>query len=412
MRFLFALRSDFDLCWMPIVLRHWNEDSKNPSYTPPIFRLPRLPAFGIPRPGLEPKSKHGDGIMRQQTRRRWIALAVLGAVTALTGNAVSQQPMPKLQPVPTAPRPVATVHNTIAIGHEEFGKFLMDRGGAEKLEIFVNKKIIELEAAKRGLTVTDLELKAAFKQSVATSSAAGDGKIISEADFIRVVLPKFNKSLYEWMEDIERPRLLLTKMCIKRIEIKEEDLKIQYERLYGEMRQVQIIIWPKGDDVKAIQKVYAAIRNNDAAFDGEARQQANPSLAAALGHIKPITKHGTGEDKKVEEVAFSLKVGQVSEIIGTAQGYIVMKLIKILPTDDKVKFETERPRLQKAAFEARLEEEIPKCFAELRKAADPRLHYTGPSEWKPTGNFLDGVNDLIKGAGATNPVVPTLGAGK
>lgn len=350
--------------------------------------------------------------MRQQTRRRWIALAVLGAVTALTGNAVSQQPMPKLQPVPTAPRPVATVHNTIGISHEEFGKFLMDRGGAEKLEIFVNKKIIELEAAKRGLTVTDLELKAAFKQSVATSSAAGDGKIISEADFIRVVLPKFNKSLYEWMEDIERPRLLLTKMCIGRIKIKEEDLKIQFERLYGEMRQVQIIIWPKGDDVKTIEKIYGRIRGSDLEFDREATQQANPSLAAAKGDIKPITRHLGGEDKQVEEVAFKLKKGEVSHILVTQQGYIVLKLKEVIPPNEKVKYADERTRLEKAAFEALLGEEIPKCFAELRKAADPKLHYTGPSEWKPTGNFLDGVNDLIKGAGATNPVVPTPGGNK
>jgi len=331
-------------------------------------------------------------------RRRWIALAVLGTVIALTGDAVSQQPK-----VPVGPRPVAVIHGSMAITHEEFGKFLMDRGGAEKLEIFVNKKIIETEALKRGLTVTDLELKAAFKQSVATSSAAGDGKIISEADFIRVVLPKFGKNLYEWMEDIERPRLLLTKMCVDRIKIKDEDLTIQFERLHGEKRQVQIIIWPKGDDVKSIEKIYGRIRGSEVEFDSEARQQANPSLAAAKGNIKPITKHGTGDDKRVEDVAFKLKKGEVSEIITTQQGYIVMKLIDIIPANAAVKFATERPMLEKAAFEAKMEEEIPKCFAELRKAAAPDFKYAGPEEWKSTKNFLDNV---------ASPVVPTPGGTK
>ena len=353
--------------------------------------------------------------MHPHTHRRWIALAVLGAVTALTGNAVSQQPAPKLQPVPTPvvpPRPVAYVHNAIAISHEEFGKFLMDRGGADKLEIFVNKKIIEIEAAKRGLTVTDLELKAAFRQSVASSSAAGDGVVISEKDFIRVVLPKFGKTFYEWMEDIERPRLLLTKMCVDRIKISDADLKIQFDRRYGEMRQVQIIMWPKGDQLKSIEKIYGRIRGSAVEFDSEARQQANPGLAASCGHIKPITKHGAGDDKVVEEVAFQLKEGELSQILHTQQGYIVMKLTKVLPANDKAKFEEQRAALEKSAFDARLEEEIPKCFAELRKVAAPRLEYTGPSEWKPTGNFLDSLQDVIKGAGATNPVVPTPGGVK
>ena len=355
-----------------------------------------------------------------QTRSRWtrrgLALAFVGtAVAAMSGDAVSQQPIPKLQPVPAPAlptHPVAKVHGNIEITHEEFGKFLMDRGGADKLEIFVNKKIIELEAKRLGLTVTDTELKAAFKQSVATSSAAGDGVVISEKDFIRVVLPKFGKNLYEWMEDIERPRLLLTKMCRSRIAITDADLKIQFDRRYGEMRQVQMIMWPKGDDEKTILKLWERIRDSANEFDSEARRQANPGLAAACGHIKPIARHLASDDKQVEDVAFKLKEGEVSHLIHTAQGYIVMKLVKVIPANDKAKFETERPMLEKAAFEARLEAEIPKCFAELRKAADPKFLYSGPGEWKNTANFLDSVPDVIKGAAATNPAVPTPGGGK
>ena len=359
-------------------------------------------------------------MLHQHTRGRWVrrglALAIVGAgVAALAGDAVSQQPVPKLQPPPSAPvapahaaaRPVAVVHGNVAISHEEFGKFLMDRGGADKLEIFVNKKIIEIEAAKRGLTVTNTELKAALKEDLA--GLGRDGKAISESDFVKVVLPKYGKSLYEWMEDIVRPRLLLTKMCRDRIKITDADLKLQFDRRYGEMRQVQMIMWPKGDDLKTIEKIYGRIRNNNAEFDSEARQQANPSLAAACGQIKPITRHLASDDKKIEEVAFQLKEGEVSQVLSTAQGYIVMKLVKVLPPNVEVKFEAARPQLEKAAFDARLEEEIPKCFAELRHAASPQLQYAGPSEWKPTGNFLDSVQDVIRGAGATGPVVPTPG---
>lgn len=341
--------------------------------------------------------------------RTILGLLAIGTTVALTSHAVSQQPAAPPAPLPII-KPVATVHGTIAISQDEFGKFLMDRGGADKLEIFVNKKIIEMEAAKRGLTVTPTELKAALKEDIA--GLGRDGQAISEGDFVRVVLPKYGKSLYEWMEDIVRPRLLLTKMCRDRITITDANLKIQFERRFGEMRQVQMIMWPNGDDLKTIQKIFAKIRQSDADFDSEARQQANPGLAAACGHIKPITKHLPGDDKQVEQVAFQLKEGELSQILKTQQGYLVMKLVKIIPPNDKVQFEDQRAILEKAAFEARLEEEIPKCFAELRKAADPKFHFNGPAEWKPTGNVLDSIPDVIRGAGASSPVIPTPGAGK
>ena len=350
-------------------------------------------------------------MLQQQTRARWtrrgLALGLVAVATAaMTGQAVSQQGTPPAVPV-AGPAPVATIYGGIAITHEEFGKFLMDRGGADKLEIFVNKKIIEIEAKRLNVTVTDLELKAAFRESVARSGE--DGVVISEKDFIRVVLPKFGKNLYEWMEDIERPRLLLTKMCRENVKVTEEDLKLQFDRRYGEMRQAQIIMWPLGDDTKSIAKIWDRIRNNAAEFNSEARQQANPSLAATAGEIKPITRHLAADDKKVEEVAFQLKEGEVSQILHTQQGYMVIKLKKILPANTDVKFADHRANLEKVAREAKLQEEIPKYFAKLRAAANPQLKYVGPAEWKQTGNFLDGLPNVIQEAGAKNPVVPTPG---
>ena len=364
-------------------------------------------------------------MLQQQIRGRWtrrgIALTIVGGgIALLAGNAISQQPLPKLQPVPvsaTAPapvapaKPVALLHNnSVAVSHDDFGKFLMDRGGAEKLESFINIKIIDLEAAKRGLTVTKTELEAALNEDL--SGLGEGGAPMSRSNFVNVMLAKNGTTLYAWMEDVVRPRLLLTKMCRDRIKLNENDLKLQFERRFGEMREVQMIIWPKGDDLKMIQQAYARIRNNNTEYDGEARKQANPGLAASCGKIKPITKHLMGDDKRIEEVAFQLKPGDVSEIIHTEQGYIVMKLTGVIPANAKVNFEKERPLLEKAAFEARLGEEIPKCFAELKKAAAPQLHYVGPTDWKPTGNFLDSVQDVIRGAGATNQIVPTPGAGR
>jgi hypothetical protein len=77
-----------------------------------------------------------------------------------------------------------------------------------------------------------------------------------------------------------------------------------------------------------------------------------------------------------------------------------MKLHKIIAPDTAVKFEAEKPKLFKEAFEERLSQEIPKFFDELRKQANPQFYYTGPNEWKAPV-FKEVPQDMLKG---TNPV--------
>ena len=324
-------------------------------------------------------------IGRTSTRKWAKGLAVLGVVGLGVGvtadRLLGQQPAAaRPLPVAAAPaiepsRPIAYLYDSVPVTQEEFGRFLMDRGGADKLDNFVNIRIIEVEAARRKITVTKTEMEAALAKDL-------EGMAVNQSEFVKVLLPKYGKNLYEWMEDVVRPRLLLSKMCRDKVTVSDEHLKIQYERLHGEKRIVQMILFPKSDDANSVAKIRGKIVSDAAEFDSVARGQANPLLGASAGKIKPISKHLQGEDRRIEETAFKLKVGEVSEILVTEQGYVILKLNEILPPNDKVTFETEKSKLYAAAFEERLEQEIPKMFATLKEAAKPKTMYTGPSDWK------------------------------
>ncbi len=328
---------------------------------------------------------------------------------------VGQQPLPlrAVPPAATPPvdptKPVAYIYGNEPVTHEEFGKYLMDRGGADKLDLFVNKKIIEREAVKRNVSVTDLEMKAALEEDMASVSTGG---AVSRDEFIKIVLAKHGKTLFEWMEDVVRPRLLLRKMCYDRVKVTEQDLKNQFERRYGEQRAVQIILYPKGDPLKVIQDQWAKIRNDAVEFDSAARAQANPSLAAALGKIKPITRHLVAEDKVVEDTAFKLKKDEVSEVLHTQQGYLVMKLLKVIPPNTAADFDKEKPVLQKAAYDELLELEIPKFFGELRKAANVQTLYTPPTEWRSLGATGKVPSVIPSGPAGVQPAGATQSGGR
>ncbi len=321
-----------------------------------------------------------------------VALAQLPKAPALTPPGAKVQ-QPSANPVSSTNRPVAYVYDNIPVTMDEFGKYLMDRGGAEKLEMYVNKRIIELEAQSRKITVTRVEMEAALAEDL-------QGISVSHDDFLKILLPKYGKTLYEWMEDVIRPRLLLSKMCQTDVKVTDADLMKQFERVYGEKRKIQMIMWPKTEARERVAAIRGRISNDADEYDSMARTQANPSLAASKGVVKPISRHLPGEDKRIEDLAFKLKKDEVSEILLTEQGYVVIKLLEVIPANKEAKFETEKAGLFKAAFEELLALELPKHFEQLRARARPSLLYTGPTDWQDLSTVK-----------TTTPSITTPGSG-
>lgn len=340
---------------------------------------------------------------------RGTALAITAAagMTALAQNANDSGTNKPAQPTlidaaarDYGMRPVAYIYNDVPVTRAELAEYLIARGGYEKVELLVNKKIIEKEAADRGIVVTPQEMEAAVAKDIGDLG-------IRKQEFIEVVLAKYGKTYYEWMEDVVRPRLLLTAMCRQDVAITEEDLKWEFERQYGEKRQVQLIMFPKGDSLKEVTRIWERVRNNADEFDRAARQQANPGLASTAGHVSPIGRHLPVEDKIIEEKAFKLQSGEVSEILEASQGYIIIKCIGVIKANDTVEFEKVRNDLHNSVFEIKLAKELPKCFEKLKAKAKPLILMSGPpSQWRFDKQNREKAEDVLKEASATSPPKP------
>src|SRR5438067_8331045 len=80
----------------------------------------------------------------------------LAAAAALLGPAAGvalTQPKTIAQPE-TERRVVAYIYNTTPVTREELADYLIPRGGFDKLDLLVNRTIIELEASRRNASVT------------------------------------------------------------------------------------------------------------------------------------------------------------------------------------------------------------------------------------------------------------------
>lgn len=322
--------------------------------------------------------------MSRTGRRLLPGLAVVGvAVAAFSwGRAVPPQASaapPRntdAPPPPTAPqassdysqRAVAYIHGTEMITREDLGEYLIARQGAERLELLVNKRIIDRACRENGIEVSEAEIQAVFAEDL-----QGMGNLPPEM-FVEKVLKQYHKTLYEWKEDVLRPKIALTKLCQKldRIHVTEQDLQMAFDAYYGEKVECRMIMWPKAEKGRVLNDIYGKIRDSDKEFEEAARHQASPQLAAQGGKLPPIGRHTTG-DENLEKAVFALHEGDVSEVIESGQWIVVLKCLRRIPADKTKKLADVRDTLHKEVLAKKTQVEIPKLFRELREQAKPQL---------------------------------------
>jgi hypothetical protein len=296
----------------------------------------------------------------------------LGAALGI-GWLIGKYDTPTLQAAPPVPaktqtaqpsdysrRVVAYINGTTPITREDLGEYLIARY-VDKLDLLINKKIIEHACEKKGITVSAAEIEADF--DLLANNVCGSRKA-----FIEKVLKEYRKTEYEWKEDVIRPRLMLTQFCKDRIEISEDDLQKAFESQYGEKVEVQIILYP-GHFERQMGQLYEKVRQGEEAFNEEARKQPDPHLASALGRIKPIGRHAGLPE--IEKTAFSLKPGQISHAIQVPEGFLIMRCVGRVPQAAGVTLDDKRKELRQKVLELKIQQEIPKVFSELKEKANP-----------------------------------------
>ncbi|MBX9627832.1 MAG: peptidylprolyl isomerase [Gemmataceae bacterium] len=298
--------------------------------------------------------------MATEPRFRLVALAA----AALAVPAARAEP--PARPAPAAgQRVVAYIHGNVPVTREEFADYLIARGGMDKVDLLVNKRVIEAEAARKGVTVTMHEVEAGMAEDLRGSN-------LDRATFAQFLKERYGKTVYEWEQDVVRSRLLLGKLARGRVQLTEDDLKAVFDERYGEKREAQVIVWPKGKgeltaDVKDIAT------KNPAEFDKLAANQPNPDLARAGGRMMPVTRNLPGEDKRVVDALFGLKEGE-ARWIETKDADTAVRCLKIAPTPPDLTLDKVRAEVEKEAFDRALNgKAIPGLYEEVRDAARPTL---------------------------------------
>ncbi len=324
----------------------------------------------------------------------WCGLVVTGW---LAGQAVpglfAQAQVPGAQP---APSDVVAVVNDVPITRQELADEIIARKGKEQLQLLINRKIIYLACAQVGISVSDEEIEEDLR---ATMRAA---KINTKLEFEQNVLSQKKISLYEYLEDVVRPAIAMRKLAANKLTISEDELKRAFEAGYGEKVRCRVILEPHP---RAAHEIHAQVKSGADAFIRAAKQQSDGRLAAVAGEIPPISRM-TPLGREVENEAFRLKDGEVSHLIQTKEGYVILLREGTVPADTTKRLEDVHVDLRKTLIDDKLRAETPKLFLEMKKNAKV-VNFLA----NPPGDLKNALEGLTNTAPTTNPARGTAGKG-
>jgi parvulin-like peptidyl-prolyl isomerase len=278
------------------------------------------------------------------------------------------QSQPADSPAPGAQaRSVASV-NGDEITREELAQECVRHYGKEVLESLCNKYLIILECQRRNLSVTSEEVNAEIERMAKRFK-------LDTATWMKMLKQERGVNAKQYANDIIWPTLALRKLGGERLRVTAEELQAEYEALYGPAVKGRIIVC---NTVQKAKQTHADATANPAEFGNLAKQRSDdPSSASLRGMIQPIRLHSG--NKQIEEIAFRLKDGQISDPIQVGSQYVIFQREGIVP-ERNVSLKDVQAHLEELVRERKLRGVANEIFHELQRGAkvqnvlnDPQL---------------------------------------
>jgi parvulin-like peptidyl-prolyl isomerase len=278
------------------------------------------------------------------------------------------------EPVKLAPpqHDIAARVNNEMITRDVLAQDCLRHYGTRVLESMVNRKLIAMECARRGLAVTKVEVDTEIGRMAARFG-------LSVEQWLKMLRQERGIKPAEYSNDIVWSTLALRKLAGDQLRISDEELMEEFESQYGPAVRARLIV--KGDRDKA-EQIRAEAAADPGNFGNLAKDKSDDPSAAVKGVIQPIRKHmGV---KEIEQVAFTMKDGEVSPVIQVGNQFAVIKREQLVPGAE-VPFEQVRPRLEEILKDKKMRGAAHDVFGQLQQAAkvqnvlnDPALRQQMP----------------------------------
>lgn len=257
---------------------------------------------------------------------------------------------------------IATAGKTV-IRESEFLVPLKQAYGLNVLMYVVQRDLAMDVAREMGLTVTE-------------SDIAQERDWTLRQSFPKAETPEEREKLLDQLLNQPKPRenmitrtefdiMMQTNAAMRKIAqtsfkdaISEEQLKQQFDRQYGASVKVRFIMLA---NIQEVQKVQRMLASGEDFAEVARRESRDPQTRALGGELPPFTVNDTRLPETFREVAFSLKEGEVSDVVQAGGSYHLIKLEQRIPPK-AVKYEDVKDSLR----ESIRDQMVIEAFKEIR----------------------------------------------
>jgi len=252
----------------------------------------------------------------------WLGMVLLMA-TAASGQTAAPSTTAGPQPAPGSAKsamPIMAVVNGEQITRQELANECMRRYGEEVLENLIHKQVIEQACQARNVIVTDKDVETEIR-------FVADRFGLSVDRWLTVLQSERDIDPQQYRRDIIWPTLALRRLASAQISVSDEEFRQAFESEYGPKVRARVIAVSSREKADWLRK---SVQSDPDSFPRLAKEHSEDrATASAYGVIPPIRKHMG--DPSVEQVAFSLKEGEVSPIIQVGNQYLILKCEQQIP---------------------------------------------------------------------------------
>ncbi|MCI0358257.1 MAG: peptidylprolyl isomerase [Planctomycetaceae bacterium] len=303
------------------------------------------------------------------------------AVPAGAAAAGSATATPKTN---TGPAQVMAVVNGEQITRADLGRECIRRYGEEVLESLVNRQLIIEACQARGVQITEKDVSDEIDRIAARFG-------LDRARWLSLLQQERGFGEAQYKREVVWPMLALRRLAADNVAVSQEELKKAFDTEFGprvRARLIAVTSKAKADEARA--KAIA----NPASFGELSKDYSEePGVASSYGVIPPIRKH-IG-DANLERAAFSLKPGQISEIVQVANMYYILKCEEQIQGQliASQHLAEQQKRMEEKIRENKMRIAAAKMMEQVEKAAQIEIIFTDIEKSKA----MPGVAALVNG---------------
>ena len=266
------------------------------------------------------------------------------------------------------------------ISRNELAKYCLWHYGKPVLESVVNKRLIIDRCRELKIEVTKTEIEQEIDRVARKFGLPVD-------QWLKMLRDERKISAEQYGNDIIWPTLALRKLASKQLQVTPQELEQAKETYYGPAVKARLIAC---NDMEKARKVHAQAVANPDDFGNLAKDFSDDvNSASTKGLIQPIRRYMG--DPKVEQAAFSLRPGEVSEVIPAGHQFIILKCEELLPPRQPPKNFQES--LVETIRESKLRDAAGEIFKQLQDKAVVQVVFNDPQ----MSQQMPGVAALING---------------